>query len=642
MTKKKISFVNVNFQMGPKSCNSFHLPYSVGCLWAYASSHASITEQFELGHIFWRRDPVEQVAEMLKDSDVVGFSTYIWNKNYNAGVARRLKELNPNCVIIFGGPEPAITDPKIFEEHPWITAVIKSEGEITFKNVLENLDNLYRVPGLLINQDKKIVDTGDAERISDLSILPSPYLTGLFDELVASHPEIEWTATLETNRGCPYQCTFCDWGSLTYSKVKVFPLDRVFAELEWTAKNKIAFVSLADANFGIFPDRDPLITKKFVSSQNEFGFPYGFVTSFAKNQKKEVVDIIETLIKESKNYNTGLMVSLQTLDEPTLDIIKRKNLQSNKIEEILAIARERDLPVGTELILGLPGESIKSWSQNIWKLLELNMHDGVDIYFSQLLENSEMNLVQKEIYDIKTTEIFDYFGTSTDENVGPYAESIMVTKSTRDLPFEDMISASIFNWFIFTWHVGGLSDIVSRFVRKYLDISYEQFYTELFVELEKEVWYTKLRDDQINMLTDWFDNGRATVPNELNLKTYGNSIIFYTRQLLHAIPERRNDWYAFLDRYIKKYNFDDSLHAELVRLQKEQLIDIKKRDQYPVQSNYQYNLWQYIMKDVDQLDMGTHNLEYYFPEKPMEEKEYIERLFWNRKRRFGRVWVNVL
>lgn len=640
--KKIVSFVQVNFQMGPKSCNSFHLPYSVGCLWAYASSHATIKENYELGHIFWRRDDVEQMAQQLKGSSVVGFSTYIWNKNFNAGVARRLQELNPKCVILFGGPEPAITDPDIFKKNPWITAVIKNEGELTFKNCLDNLDDLTKVPGLLINQQQKILDTGDTERIQDLSILPSPYLTGFFDSMVSAHPEIEWSATLETNRGCPYQCTFCDWGSLTYSKVKVFPLERVYAELNWAAEKKISLVTLADANFGIFPDRDPLIAEKFVELQNQYDFPYSFLTSFAKNQKKEVVDIIETLIKKSKNYNTGLMVSLQTLDENTLDIIKRKNLESNKIEQILAIARERDLPVGTELILGLPGETLASWSRNIWRLLELNMHDNVDIYFSQLLENSEMNLVQKEIYDIKTVQIFDYFSPTTEENIGPYAESTTVAKETRDMPFEDMLKASVLNWFIFTWHVSGLSDIVSRFVRKHLGISYEQFYTEMFVELEKESWYRTLRDEHVSMLVDWFDNGRTTLVNELGLKTYGYSIIFYTRQLLHARPEKRKDWYAFLDRYLEKYHLDHVLHDEVLRLQREQLIDIKNRGQYPQQSVYHYNLWQYIMKDAMTLELGHNRLEYYFPEKPMSDQEYIERLFWNRKRRFGRVWVNVL
>ena len=57
-----------------------------------------------------------------------------------------------------------------------------------------------------------------------------------------------------------FACTFCDWGSLTYAKIRKFPLDKVFAELEWIAKNNMDYVTIADANFGVFYERDMAIT----------------------------------------------------------------------------------------------------------------------------------------------------------------------------------------------------------------------------------------------------------------------------------------------------------------------------------------------------------------------------------------------
>jgi hypothetical protein len=635
---KTVSFVQVNFQLGPKDCNSYHLPYSVGCLWAYAYSHESIQRNFQLGHVTWRRDPVEQVVDVLKDSDVVGFSTYIWNRNYNAGVARRLKEINPDCKIIFGGPEPAISDPDIFKKNPWITAVIKNEGEIVFHQVLENLDTLTAVPGLLVNHQGQVIDTGDAERIQDLSQLPSPYSMGFFDDIVKNNPDIEWAATVETNRGCPYQCTFCDWGSLTYNKIKTFPLSRVFDEMTWTAQHKITLLTLADANFGILPDRDPAVAEKFVDLQNQYGYPEIFITNFAKNQKKEVVDIVHTLIKKSKNYNTGLLVSLQTMDAHTLDIIKRKNLEINKIEEILTLAREKNLPVSTELILGLPGETLQSWNNNIWRLLELDMHDGIDIYYAQLLENAELNQVQKEIYDIDTVEVFDYFTPFTDENIGEYAESTQVTKSTRDLSFQDMIQASVLNWFISTWHIGGFSDMISRFLRRYHDLPYEKFYTDLQQDLAQQTWYQTLENQQRDMLIDWFTHGRITMPNTLNLPVYGNNIIYYTRQVLHSASALRQEWYTYIDQYLHRYNLDTVLHQDLITLQKSQVIDMQDRNNYPRNMDFAHNIWQYIMHDQP-LQKQPCQLRFAFPEKNMSDSEYMERMYWNRKRRFGRTWI---
>ncbi len=62
--------------------------------------------------------------------------------------------------------------------------------------------------------------TGPSQRIMDLSEVPSPYTMGLFDYLPDMYPGKIWNAVIETNRGCPFMCTFCDWGGTTFSKVK--------------------------------------------------------------------------------------------------------------------------------------------------------------------------------------------------------------------------------------------------------------------------------------------------------------------------------------------------------------------------------------------------------------------------------------
>ena len=85
--------------------------------------------------------------------------------------------------------------------------------------------------------------------------IPSPYLAGYFDEIVDEMREqgLEPYALWETNRGCPYSCTFCDWGSATMTKVRKFSLERAKAEAKWFSDKKIKAVYNCDANFGIFP-----------------------------------------------------------------------------------------------------------------------------------------------------------------------------------------------------------------------------------------------------------------------------------------------------------------------------------------------------------------------------------------------------
>jgi len=267
MTKRTISFVQPNFQQGPKEFNAYYLPYSAGVILSYAMGFEHIREAWEIDQLVWRREDIEELAPRLAKNDIVAFSTYVWNHRYNYKLARRIKEINPAVTIIFGGPEPAIEDPELFVKEPFMDMVSKMEGEITFKRIMEDFDTDFsHIPGLLINTPTGLVNTGDCARIDDLDQIPSPYLTGIFDQIIEDNPDVIWNATLETNRGCPYQCTFCDWGSLTYNKVKKFELTRVFHEMDWIGAN-CGFVTITDANFGMFVERDNMIVDKLIEVQ---------------------------------------------------------------------------------------------------------------------------------------------------------------------------------------------------------------------------------------------------------------------------------------------------------------------------------------------------------------------------------------
>lgn len=212
--KKIVSFVSPNFQQGPKEFNSYYLPYSPGVIWSYVNQFKHIQDNFTLGNFIWRRDPIDISLKQLIQSHVVGFSNYIWNKNYNNTLAKKLKETNPEILIIVGGPEPPVTNKDFFKLYPYVDVVVKQEGEITFRKILETLilqeKDFTKISGLLVNVEGTTVDTGPTTRIDNLDSIPSPYLTGVFDKLIEQHPEVTWSATVESNRGCPYACTFCD------------------------------------------------------------------------------------------------------------------------------------------------------------------------------------------------------------------------------------------------------------------------------------------------------------------------------------------------------------------------------------------------------------------------------------------------
>lgn len=637
MSIKKISLVQPNFQQGPKEFNAHYLPYSVGVLWSYVQTSPVVKENYELDQIIWLRDNIEGTLETLKGSDIVAFSTYVWNKNYNYALAKKLKEFNPHCTIVFGGPELPITSKKIFEKYPFIDIVVKGEGEITFKRLLEGLvakSDLLDIPGLLINRET-LIDTGESERIDDLGEVPSPYLTGVFDKLIRETKNVEWNATLETNRGCPYACTFCDWGSLTYNKVKKFDIQRVFDELEWIGKNKCGFVSITDANFGMFVERDNAVADKLLEVQNKYGYPYTFSVAWAKNQKAEVFDIVFKLIKSPK-FNQGLTVSVQSMDLDVLENIKRKNLDQHKVSEIFALCDKNNVPVYTEVILGLPGETKETWKQGFWKLFKAGNHTGITVLQAQMLENAEMNLLQKKLYQIKSIPVYDYMSGSY--NYDELQESVEVVISTKDMPFEDMLDSHIFSWYINTFHINGLTTYISRVLNKKFGLEYSEFYDKFYEFIKDDPWFKQERDEVRQYYKNWMTNGNIDHPNISNIEVHGWNIVHRATLNLHA--NRKYDYvFDLIAQFVKTtFQFDEKFLDQIIQFQRLFVINYDNIDKYPMTIDFDYDFLGYLHDDTE-IAVPTQYKFDFLEAKDITIERFLENIYFSRRRNFGKAWI---
>lgn len=641
MHKTTVSFVNPNFQQGPKEFNAYYLPYSPAILWSYAQQFESISSKYQLGEFVWRRDTIEDAVDLLKDSGVVGFSTYVWNRSYNNVLARELKKANPDILIVFGGPEPPIEKPKFFEMYPYIDLCVKQEGEISFKRILEEKTvngNFLNIPGLLVNQSGSTIDTGQSERINELDVIPSPYLIGIFDDLMKKFPDVRWNATLETNRGCPYACTFCDWGSLTYNKVKKFELERVFAELEWIGRNKCDFVSITDANFGIFPERDDLIADKLIAVQKEYNNPKAYTISWAKNQKREIVEIVKKLINEG-GAKIGLNLSVQTLDENVLAIIKRKNLEMNKIEEVFDMCEANNIPLYTELILGLPGESLETWKKNFYRLYKAGNHTGITIYQAQLLENAEMNLLQRRLYKIEGRIVYDYLvGTY---NEAELKEGVEVITSTKDLPPKEMLAAQVFSWFMNTFHINGLTNYISRFLHKNNHVEYQEFYEKFFDYIKQDDWLlseiTRIEEHYSN----WSKFGRIDHTPIQGIEIHGWNLIHSTIINLHS-QNKSQHVFSIIQKFVEEnFDLDKDILDQLMQFQRNYLIVHADANQYPKFLNFDYDFLGYIQSNNPLNNKVSYKFD--FPEdKDMDLQRFCEQIFFARRRNFGKSWITSL
>jgi len=639
MKRNTISLIQPNFKQGPGGIASY-LPYSIGILWSYCLTNKFIKNNLELDRLVYKRESIDELVQQLSKNDIVAFSTYVWNRNYNFKLAQRVKELNPNVFILFGGPEPPITNPNIFSEvMPFCDVVVRGEGEYIFSNLIEKWlksDDWSNDKGLLINQNGVCKDNGAGERINDLDSVPSPYLSGVFDSNLPL--EKEWNAVIETNRGCPYKCTFCDWGSLTYSKVKKFNLTRVFHEIEWMSQNKIGYMDVADANFGIFIERDNMIVDKLIEVQTNNGYPYRTGWSWAKNQQSEVVQIAKKLIK-SGHFNNGLTISLQSMDENTLNTIKRSNMGINKINEIFAECRKDGVPLNVELILGLPGETLQTWENTMYGVFEVGQHDSVEVWQAQILENAEMNLSQRKLFNIQGQKVLDYFPNGLD-NEAPELSEIVTSTSTMSL--EDMVEGYKLSWFLITWHTGGFSQYAARFITKYLNISYKEFYSEFRNFLNHNEFWLNEETKMSEIIKNWYLNGDEII-SEIGPTLVTASTNQYRTLFKIHFNEVYEQMYDLIDEFLCRYKIHTDILNDIIRLNK--CVVAKQRDLKDYKIQTKYNILEYILDMDMELKESTQTIQITYPHDPLRSKDlawFMESLFFARRRSFGKNYLKVI
>ncbi len=121
----RVGLVQVNNSFSGQN----YLPYSIACLRSYIEAHAPKAARYTFLPMIYKRMPVRDIVAGLKQADVIGFSTYVWNANISLEAARRLKQQNPDVVIVFGGPQVPDKPEQFLRQHPFIDIVVHNEGE---------------------------------------------------------------------------------------------------------------------------------------------------------------------------------------------------------------------------------------------------------------------------------------------------------------------------------------------------------------------------------------------------------------------------------------------------------------------------------------------------------------------------------
>lgn len=402
MKKKKVFLVSY----GVNTSRLESYPLACSYLKVYSEKDEEIRKSVEINiYNYTSRASTNQIIHKLLTGelpDIIAFSVYGWNYYKFIAIAETYKQLKPDGIVIMGGPHVSNQGYRVLANYPWIDLIINGEGEITFHRILKSFINgelwsgLALIDGISYRNGDKIVHNKDRELIADINEIPSPYLNEviqLFDENNKMKFDV---ALMETSRGCPYKCSFCNWNSGIGGKVKHFNIDRLCAELEYFANNKVEGIVLCDSNFGLFKE-DVAFIENLVRIKQKTGYPKYFETSWTKLKTENFFEITR-LLKEN-DLMSSITIALQTLNKQAMSKINRNNVEIDNCEIVINSLRDRGFTCYGELIWGLPGETYESFIEGYDKLS--NLVSRIAVYPLLILPNTELS-IKKEHFGIIT------------------------------------------------------------------------------------------------------------------------------------------------------------------------------------------------------------------------------------------------
>lgn len=331
---------------------------------------------------------------------VMGFSIYTWNAAEFLDLMRQVKDICPELLLVAGGPHVQKAADYLFSEA--VDVIVLGEGEASFTDFLDATDRSQwpNIAGLAFVEDGKMVKTAERPRFSDLDLLPSALdVIDLCDEQGKPYDCVSY----ETSRGCPYKCSFCEWGTGAIgTKMLSFSVERIRKDWNRLVDAGIRNIWLADSNFGALK-QDVEKAKIMCEIKQRTGMPHTFATSWSKKHGSRSQEIV--LMLHQHNLLPHYHLALQTLTPLALELCHRDNMAANKYEPIARQMAKERVPIACELIWGLIGDNLKDFEKNLDRLFAV--FPTINIFGYTLLPGTEF-YDKREEYKIETLPVAGY------------------------------------------------------------------------------------------------------------------------------------------------------------------------------------------------------------------------------------------
>lgn len=453
------------------------MPNAIGGIATYSERWAPLASPIR---IFKYPEKFVQALAEEGPPDLVGFSNYVWNGDLAHGFAKAIKRNSPGTVVVFGGPNYPTTEE---EQSAWLHTYrhvdfyLVKEGEVAFSRLLQAMvqadSDLEAVKVMRLASAHCITLQGEVilskpnDRLTDLTEIPSPYTTGRMDEFFDGR----LLPIIQTNRGCPFGCTFCVEGDNYYNKVRRNAAAKVAAELDYIGRKMQTLrasggrndLFIADSNFAMYKE-DLDTARALAETRRLYGWPEYINVATGKNQKERVLEasrIIDGALR--------LSGSVQSLDPKVLENIKRKNIDAQGLFELGLQADAVGANTYSEVILALPGDSLQAHLSTVRTVMNAGF---TNIYLFQLmlLPGTEMATPEsKRQYDMATRyrvlpRCYGYYDVLAERVVTAEIEEICVANST--LSFEDYLVARRFHLVVTIYHNDGVFEALLKLLRE--------------------------------------------------------------------------------------------------------------------------------------------------------------------------------
>ncbi|MFE4239167.1 B12-binding domain-containing radical SAM protein [Peribacillus butanolivorans] len=329
------------------------------------------------------KDPIMNIVGDLysKKPDVIGFSCYIWNIEETMKVVAMLKKINPELVIILGGPEVTYDVGEWLDQIPGADFIVIGEGEVTFKALLseiEGANDYKKVGGIAYRQDgKKVIQPQNGK--VDLKSLPTPY------RLEEDRHELSKRVTyIETSRGCPFSCQFC-LSSIEVG-VRYFDREKIKEDIRYLMENGAKTIKFVDRTFNISRSY-AMDMFQFLIDEHHPGVVFQFEIT-ADIMRPEVIQFL------NDHAPAGLFrfeIGVQSTNDHTNDLVMRRQNFEKLTRTVTMVKDGQKIDQHLDLIAGLPEEDYHSFRKTFNDVFELRPEE-MQLGFLKMLRGTGLRI----------------------------------------------------------------------------------------------------------------------------------------------------------------------------------------------------------------------------------------------------------